>query len=154
MDLVYLTRNLLTDDDGRLSAGSAPLQRAPSPTHLSPYNVPPVPVVPRNLPSTPQQRPPSWMSVSTTGSRDEPFDADIYDSFPSVPGVAQSRQQQQPLSGGHGYQYKSMLSPGDHVLPTSVSEFGGLHPGAAAVSRSTTMPGRPNTNPKHRPGLI
>ncbi|KAH8106936.1 hypothetical protein BXZ70DRAFT_915722 [Cristinia sonorae] len=112
----------------------------PSPSHLSPYTLPPLSI------STPSmhQRPTSWVSIETAGS--DVFDRDLFDSFPSVPDSV-------PPTGAHR-QYRSTssyltLSPSDYGL---TSEMGMNHSPNTAPA---TLPGaRSNAHAKQRSTLF
>jgi len=123
------------EDDPHLSAETSS-QRAPSPTHLSPYNLPPVPKLPPNM------RPTSWVSIETTGSGGDVFDRDLFDSFPTVPDSATTNGHRQYRSAS------SHLNPNDYGRS---SEMGY----APSTNPTTTLPGaRSNAHTKQRSAMI
>ncbi|KAI0797472.1 hypothetical protein C8Q75DRAFT_2051 [Abortiporus biennis] len=133
------------EEDGHLSASH--MQQSPSsPTHLSPFTLPPSPTQPRGAPQS-QMRPTSWVSISTTGSGGDVFDTDIYDHFPSVPDVVPPvpplPPSYQSLNGVDHRQYVS----GSHL---SVGADFGPTPGG---HKSSSMPAR-SAHMKQRSSMV
>ncbi|CAL1705443.1 unnamed protein product [Somion occarium] len=137
-----------------VNAGGVP-HRGPSPTHLSPFNLPSVPGSPpvrESSTSSLQQRPSSWVSIETTGSS---YDPDIFDAFPSVP------DEVPPVSSKHlGQSLNAMgqrrpASSAPHTYPSTFlapdSEFGYA---SSDIGRPTTVPSRANSHAKQRSAVV
>ncbi|PSR77579.1 hypothetical protein PHLCEN_2v7769 [Hermanssonia centrifuga] len=101
------------------------------PSLLSPYS--PTTAHPADAASPlipPNERPSSWMSVSSAGSGDV-FDAELFDAFPSVPGDMPSS-----TAPYHSSRYQS--------LPPLAAAFSGHNQQTQDVRRAHTVSGRPH----------